>query len=622
MLQGSAERSTTTGFSVRRRNLGRLLALIGLAIGIPYITWRAMATLTPDALWLAIPFLVLEVYGLMSFALFVFSVWDTDSTVVPDVVEETDYSIAVLIPTYNEPAEILLPTVAASVRLAPNHETWVLDDGDRTWVREMAEELGAHYLARDDNSHAKAGNLNNALGVIDVDLVAILDADHVPDAGFLTNTIGYFEDENLALVQTPQSFYNRDSFENFGSYHEESMFYRVIQPGKNRWDAAFWCGTSAVLRAEALASVGGVAVDSLTEDLHTTLKLHRAGWRTVFHNEVLAVGLAPSSYTEYAIQRQRWGAGAMQILRLDNPILKRGLTMRQRIAYAATFSGWFEGVRTLGYLLVALAVVISGQGPVRAELSVLLPVYLSLQLAQHLAMRVLAQGHHRLGAGLLFELYRLPASLSALGRLFVPCGGTFRVTPKGRMGDERTPDAAPRLLMLLTLTTFGGCLWFLVDSMRQPVGQEANLAIVGVAVIALWCHFFAMLGAMYRATSTKFASERRGAKRFSTTLPVAYGSVDLALVSPSLTGGIVDLQSLLPQRPFVVPAADSMIDLTVSVGDNDTVVLAGEVVAVGNETFTIGFVDGQWSALATMSRNLFDRDATAVVGAVDLRMAG
>ncbi len=110
-----------------------------------------------------------------------------------------------VIPTYQEPLEVLFPTIAAAVSMRLDHETWVLDDGRREWLRELCRELGARYRTRAGNEHAKAGNINASLPEISLsaDVMAVLDADHVASADFLVRVIGYFDDERLALVQTP-----------------------------------------------------------------------------------------------------------------------------------------------------------------------------------------------------------------------------------------------------------------------------------------------------------------------------------------------------------------------------------------------------------------------------------
>ncbi|MGH8993923.1 MAG: glycosyltransferase family 2 protein, partial [Acidimicrobiia bacterium] len=260
----------------------RAIAVAALAMSAVYLVWRAAFTLNMSAWWLSIPQLLLEVHAATGLALFTFSLWDIDSVPPAAPGLTPPGRIAVLIPTYNESIDVLLPTVAAAAALEPAHETWVLDDGNRPAVRRLAAELGVHYLARTDRSGAKAGNVNNALTVIEADFVAILDADHVAGRNFLTHTLGYFADPEVAFVQTPQDFYNVDSFEHEsrrrgwrggGSarhvFSEQALFYRVLQPGKNRWRAAFWCGTGAVVRVEALRQVGGVATETVTEDIHT-----------------------------------------------------------------------------------------------------------------------------------------------------------------------------------------------------------------------------------------------------------------------------------------------------------------------------------------------------------------
>ncbi|MGH2384944.1 MAG: glycosyltransferase, partial [Candidatus Limnocylindria bacterium] len=196
---------------------GRLLMIRGVAIlalvaTAVYLTWRVAATLNIAAWYLAIPMLVFEVHAAVGLGLFTFSLWDVDVRPRRRSLDRMP-SVAVLIPTYNEGPEILVPTIAAAVALEPVHETWVLDDGERSEIAALAASLGARYLARSTHEHAKAGNLNHALGVVEAEILAVLDADHVAAPDFLRATLGYFADPRVALVQTPQDFYNITSFE-------------------------------------------------------------------------------------------------------------------------------------------------------------------------------------------------------------------------------------------------------------------------------------------------------------------------------------------------------------------------------------------------------------------------
>src|SRR6266498_1496249 len=362
------------GASRLRERIARTVAVLALAVTAAYLGWRAVATIDPSVWWLSLPMYLLELHAAVGLGLYAFSLWNLGAGPSARPARETPLRVAVLIPTWNEPSEVLAPTIAAAVALRPAHDTWVLDDGARPEVARLAADLGARYLRRRDRGNAKAGNLNNALAVVDADVVAVLDADHVARPNFLSDTIGYFDDPRVALVQTPQDFYNLGSFEHSRTaardgFSEQSLFYRAIMPGKNRWQAAFWCGTSALLRTAALRQVGGVATGTVTEDIHTTIRLHVAGWRTVYHNEVLARGLAASGARQYMLQRYRWGTGTMQVLRADNPLTVRGLSLAQRLAYSFTLLGWFDAWRSLSYLLLPVAVLFTGAVPIQAPLA-------------------------------------------------------------------------------------------------------------------------------------------------------------------------------------------------------------------------------------------------------------
>jgi len=301
------------------------IAAIGALLG--YLTWRVAYTLPVGGwnlgvAWMLVTFEALPMAGLVLKAV---TLWSIDSLAPePVTAPPAGMRVALLIPTYNEPVEVLAPTVAAACTLEPAHETWVLDDGDRDWVAEMCAAFGARYVRRPVHDHAKAGNLNHALdlmaaeeaaGTDAIDIIAVLDCDHVPLPRFLTATLGWFSDEEIALVQGPQNFYNSGAFDDDGVSGEQGLFFNVLMPARHHAGAGpFWCGSTSLLRVKALRDVGGVATETITEDMHTTLKLIRLGWKTAYHHQTLAVGLAPATPAQYMLQRRRWGLGAMQIL--------------------------------------------------------------------------------------------------------------------------------------------------------------------------------------------------------------------------------------------------------------------------------------------------------------------
>ena len=531
--------------SARRRRLIHAVSVFAVLTTIAYLVWRIAFTIDLAFWWVALPLLLLELHNALGLTIFTVALWDVDAGPRVGPRDTTDLRIAVLVPTYDEPEDVILPTIAAAVALEPAHETWVLDDGRRPEVRRLAASLDARYLTRADNAHAKAGNLNHALQTIDADLVAVLDADHIPRPDFLRHTIGYFDDPEVALVQTPQDFYNRDSFEHQVRggrklFNEQSVFYRVIAAAKNRWDAAFWCGTSAVVRTEALRSIGGVATGTVTEDIHTTIRLHRRGWKTVYHNEVLARGIAARTAPEYLLQRQRWATGAMQLLRRERPLTGPGLTFGQRLGYAATLWGWFDAWRSLGYILLPVLVIATGAMPITAPITVFGPVFLFLLGVQFVALRLLARGHYPPLLSILFEFLRMPAVLSGTLAIFHNRAQAFRVTPKGAAGsDRRARVAVPRLTVVLLALSAAALAWYVLTvagltpfHYREPGAVLAACGfLVGNAAL--------LAAAAHRVRQLRFAPDRRAGVRLPVLLRGTVGAASCALLDLSLTGARV-----------------------------------------------------------------------------------
>jgi cellulose synthase (UDP-forming) len=236
----------------------RILALASVLAGLTYIGWRFAASLNWDALWFAIPLVLAETYGILGNVLFVFTVWRPAQRRSPPPLEGA--TVDVFVTTYNEPVELVRRTAEAARRIDwPQLKVHILDDGTRPEVRAMAAETGCAYVTRgeewrDKPQHAKAGNVNNALLQASGEFVLILDADQVPDSRIVERTIGYFRDPKVAFVQTPQDFYNIPPGDPLGS--DAALFYGPIQQGKDGWNAAFFCGTNAILRREALLQLG------------------------------------------------------------------------------------------------------------------------------------------------------------------------------------------------------------------------------------------------------------------------------------------------------------------------------------------------------------------------------
>ncbi|HSK94191.1 MAG TPA: glycosyltransferase [Candidatus Angelobacter sp.] len=579
-----------------------LLALLATAI---YLGWRVTSTLNPDAQWLSWPMLALELHAAIGLGLFTFSLWDVDRRPVRRPLRRLP-RVAVVIPTFNEGPEILIPTIAAAVSLEPVHETWVLDDGERPEIEDLAATLGARYLARPTHEHAKAGNLNHALGVIEADIIAVLDADHVAQPEFLTATLGYFADPRVALVQTPQDFYNVTSFEHGGGeaygepFHEQTLFYRLLQPGKNRWNAAFWCGTNALVRASALREVGGAATDTITEDIHTTIRFHRRGWKTVYHTEVLARGLAADDAGQYQLQRNRWGTGAMQVLRTENPLTVPGLTLGQRLGYAATLLGWFDSWRTLGFLLLPPVVLLTGQLPIVADGMTFAIAFGVTYALQQAALYLLGRGAYRPVLSIVFDLVRMTPNFLATLSLFSARTPRFRVTPKGRMAANRAPTSAPILLRgSLAISTVAGFA-YLLHLGPLDLGYVSEWAAAGAFA---WMCLNAGLTwlAIRRVQSLRFASERRSAVRFAIDVPGWIDGNAAAVQDVSVGGALVATDMALEEREahlvsFELPSGTTSLWAQVR---------SSRQAATGEHHYALEFEPGQYPSRAALARAVF-----------------
>jgi cellulose synthase (UDP-forming) len=414
--------------------VARLLALLAMLYTLYYLYWRARYSLNLDALWFSLPLLLAEVHGTINFALFIFMTWDVKP--VPHPGAPIGRTVDIFIPTYNEDLSILRMTILGALNVRYPHETWVLDDGRRPELRQLCETMGVHYLTRPDNKHHKAGNINAALTQTTGEFIAIFDADQVPLPDFLDHTLGYFVDEKVAFVQTPQEFYNLDSvqhktnWQEGQTWHEQALFYNVIQPGKNRWNAAFWCGSNSIMRRSALLSVGGIATETVTEDIHTSLRLHAAGWKSIYHDELLSMGLAPQDFLAFTVQRLRWGQGAMQVLRRENPLFKRGLTFVQRMNYIASMITYFEAFQRLTYTLGPAAVLFTALLPIHAGVVPFVLRFIPYFALGMLANIALGRGRFRPLETERYNLLKMITFIQASLALLGLEPKSFKVTPK------------------------------------------------------------------------------------------------------------------------------------------------------------------------------------------------
>jgi cellulose synthase (UDP-forming) len=482
--RGADTRTRYGRFFERHPRLTRAVALAALIWGLVYLTWRVGWTgegANPITFALL---LVTELYGIWALATLTWFSWKRRQVTRPPIHRQPEVDVYVC--TYDEPEEVVLATLAGCRALRYPHTTYLLDDGRRERMRELAELTGARYLTRPDNSHAKAGNINAALPRTEGDLVFVLDADHVPMPDALHALVGYFEDDRVALVQSPHDFSNQDSVQHYAvGRHEQSLFYHAICPGKDRHGAAFWCGSAAVIRRHALLEIGGVATETIAEDFHTTIRLQRHGWISRYHDEVLVQGLAPHDLDGYLLQRDRWARGNLAVFTLpESPLRARELRPLQRFSYFASLASYLAPPMRL-LLLVTLALVLwGGWLPMKVDLLGLLLLWLPAVALNLGAGSALARGYMRIAETTHYELMTMGIYVRALRCAIVPAKTAFKVTPKEGI-DLGGTHALGRLKIacLLAAVLMAGIVMRILD--LWGVGPLPDLPPVAEVVIPL-----------------------------------------------------------------------------------------------------------------------------------------
>jgi cellulose synthase (UDP-forming) len=630
--------------------LTRLMVALTLLLGTVYVGWRLLFSVNWHAWWIAVPLVLAEAYALIDAFLFGITVWRMKvrgaAPPPPD-----GATVDVFITTYNEPVEMVEATARAACAIRHPHQTWILDDGDRPEMRAMAAEVGLGYVTRSDDwvdrpRHAKAGNLNNALLVTEGEFILVLDADQIPDPAILDRTLGWFRDDDVALVQTPQWFTNVTDSDPLGS--QAPLFYGPIQQGKDGWNAAYFCGSNAVLRREALMQLGVVgyvrevhvavrdalaaadkiltralrssqehgrhamvavasvrtaaraarqaldarahvgdvtygfqsAVDaasrslvnhdiavmradlasfnlpaelsseagllviddraleqladrewsplaalesvrqlvrsvdvdradeaqpmmpmatvSVTEDMATCMRLHTLGWKSVYHHEILAHGLAPEDLGTMLQQRLRWAQGTLQVLLKENPLVQRGLSVGQRLMYFATMWSYLAGFAAVVFMAAPVTYLCFGVRPVHSYGLTFISLFIPYVVANQVLFFVVGYGvktwrGHQYSLAL-FPLW-IRACVTAAANVYFGRPLGFVVTPKTRQVRTGFPWRLVWPQVVATAVLVVACVIGVVR-----LWLHAETSTVGTAVNVAWVAYdLLVMSIIYRA---------------------------------------------------------------------------------------------------------------------------
>lgn len=519
---------------ILRKQSGRfpVVLLIGMSLtaSLRYMYWRVTSTLGFET-WMDAVFgyslLAAEIYALVVLILgYLQTAWPLRRQPLLLKTPPTSWpTVDVFIPSYNETLDIVKLTIFAAQAIdwpKDKLRVHVLDDGRRAEFRTFCDSIGVNYLVRDNNRHAKAGNLNEALKVTDGEYVAFFDADHVPTRSFLQICIGWFaKDPKLAMLQTPHFFFSPDPFEkNLNTFrtvpNEGELFYGLVQDGNDLWNATFFCGSCAVMRRTALMSVGGVAVETVTEDAHTALKLNRAGYNTAYLAIPQAAGLATESLSRHISQRIRWARGMAQIFRTDNPLTGRGLKWGQRLCYLNAMLHFFYGLPRLVFLTAPLTYLFFGAQIFHAS-ALMITAYVLPHILHASLTNSRIQGRFR--HSFWNEVYETVLAWYIMGPVLMalvnPKFGGFNVTDKGGIIAKKYFEwklARPYIILLtLNVAGFAFGIWQLVR------GDDG--AMTTILINMAWTLYNIIISSASMAVASE-TRQVRSEPRVSAELPV------------------------------------------------------------------------------------------------------
>lgn len=499
----------------RRAGLLSYFGLVCLIVGFfVYALTVSIPLVPPGERWLSYLLLVAEAGGLT--LIVIFSFYSLDAATRrrwTRLAEEKDWDpllqpkVALLVPVYNEPVDLVKQTVAHLVRQdypSDRFQVIVIDDSDdedaRRELAAFCREAGARHVTRAERQGFKAGALNYAVRRLtaDVELLSVIDADYWVDPDYVKSIVGYFADPAISFVQTPQDYRNEDeSFLTRQYKRAEAYFYHAIMPSRNEQDAIIFCGTMGMIRRSALEDVGGFAEDQICEDAELSVRLAAAGWSSLYVDESFGEGLMPAVFEAYKSQFHRWAFGNVKILfSRFREILGSDMSRRQKVDYLVSNLHWFDG---LFVTAIAGALLYMGLGPLigydavthhqrELLLLTLVPVALLVDSIVRLHLVLRQADDVRLRDSLLVQgmwfsikITNVAATLKYLLGFSTP----FVRTPKGKGRDLSRTRALLRSVRLATFETLMGTLLVGVAAFNATLVRPTPEAI-GTGLLAGW----------------------------------------------------------------------------------------------------------------------------------------
>lgn len=467
----------------RNSKYRNILILISACISLIYIIWRITVIPINNGLIsfiLGLILVVAELFGLIAFLNFQYlftKKYKLEKKGIDSFKNNKIPHVDVLICTYNESLDLLEKTIAASINMnypKDKFEVYICDDGRRDNLKALCKRYNIKYITRNDNEGAKAGNINNALKTIQGELFAVLDADMIPTKEFLTRTVGYFSDDNTAFVQTPQVYYNQDMYQynlKKDIPNEQDFFMRDIEKARAAINAVLHVGTNAVFRKKYVDEIGGYPTCSITEDMAVGMLLQMKGYKSIFVNEKLVLGLSATTFTELVKQRDRWCRGNIQVMKKFSIMFNKGLTFGQKIAYLDGVLYWFLSFQKMIYILSPIIYLLTNILIIDSSIVMLLNMYIPFFLSQILIFKLLSPKTRTFKWAHYYEVAMAPHMVSSILRELLNIKIQFNVTSKDIVNNKKSfqfRTALPHIIIaVLSILAWGnGTILILNDNMN------------------------------------------------------------------------------------------------------------------------------------------------------------
>jgi cellulose synthase (UDP-forming) len=298
-----------------------------------------------------------------------------------------------------EPKEMIIDTLRAMQAVRYPHTSYLCDEGDDPELREVCRQLGVVHVTRTEKTDAKAGNINNALKQATGEICVVLDPDHVPCPEFLDRVLPYFEDEKVGYVQVVQAYGNQsESLIALGAAEQTYHFYGPMMMCMHTYGTVQAIGANCTFRRAALDSIGGHA-PGLSEDMHTAMRIHAQGWKSMYVPEVLSRGLVPATLPAYYKQQLKWSRGTFDLLFKVYPKLFKNFTWRQKLHYLTLPLYFLFGLVNLFDILIPIVALLLAEVPWAVELEnfawLFVPLCMTSLMIRVYAQRWLLEEHEK-----------------------------------------------------------------------------------------------------------------------------------------------------------------------------------------------------------------------------------